>query len=108
MQIPVIRRLTRPRVRAVHPRDEPAQAGLLIDQLQLLDQAGVDGAFVMSFSFPLAPYSEDPRHDIDATALSIVRTLGRGQQGTAYPGVCWEPKEAFHALARYYRQQEPP
>jgi hypothetical protein len=107
MQIPVIRRFTRPRVRTVHPRDEPAQAGLLIDQLELLDQAGVDGAFVMSFSFPLAPYSEDPRHDIDATALSIVRTLRRGQHGTAYPGVCWEPKEAFHALARYYRQQEP-
>jgi hypothetical protein len=39
--------------------------------------------------------------------LSIVRTLRRGQHGTAYPGVCWEPKEVFHALARYYRQQEP-
>jgi hypothetical protein len=79
-QLPVIRRLIRPRVRTVHPRDERAQAGLLIDQLRLLDEAGVDGAFVMSFSFPLAPYSEDPRHDIDATALSIVRTLPRGQE----------------------------
>jgi hypothetical protein len=60
MQIPVLRWLTRPRVRTVHPRDEQAQAGLLIDQLRLLDQAGVDGAFVMSFSFPLAPCSQDP------------------------------------------------
>jgi hypothetical protein len=107
LQIPVIRQLTRPRVAAVHPRDEQAQAGLLLDQLRLLDQAGVDGAFVMSFSFPLAPYSEDPRHDLDATALSIVRTLPRGQHGTTYPDVGWEPKEAFHAIARYYRQQEP-
>jgi len=73
----------------------------------MLDQAGVDGAFVMSFSFPLAPYGEDPRHDIDATALSIVRTLPRGDHGTTYPGVGWEPKEAFHAIARYYSQQEP-
>jgi hypothetical protein len=105
--IPVIGQLIRPRVRTVHPRDERAQAGLLINQLQMLDQAGVDGAFVMSFSFPLAPYSEDPRHDIDATALSIVRTLPRGQHGTTYPDVCWEPKEAFHAIAHYYRQQEP-
>ena len=91
----------------MHPRDEQAQAGLLIDQLKLLDQASVDGAFVMSFSFPLAPYSEDPRHDLDATALSIVRTLPRGHRGTTYPDVGWEPKAAFHAIARHYRQQEP-
>ena len=34
------RQLIRPRVRTVHPRDEQARAGLLIDQLQPLDQAG--------------------------------------------------------------------
>jgi hypothetical protein len=107
LQLPVLSRLTRPRVTTMHPRDENAQAALLIDQLQLLDHAGVDGAFVMSFSFPLAPYSDDPRHDLDATALSLVRTLPRGQHSTTYPGLGWEPKEAFHALARYYRQQEP-
>jgi hypothetical protein len=106
MQVPVVRQLTRPRVRTVYPRDEQAQARLLIDQLRLLDQAGVDRAFVMSFSFPLAPYSEDPGHDLDATALSIVRTLPRGQHGTTYPDAGWEPKEAFHAIARYYPQQE--
>jgi hypothetical protein len=106
-QLPVTRQLIRPRVRTVHPRDEQAQARLLIDQLRMLDRAGVDGAFVMSFSFPLAPYSEDPRHDIDATALSIVRTLPRGQYGMTYPGVGWEPKAAFRAIAHYYGQQEP-
>ncbi len=106
MQVPVVRRLARPRVRAVQPRDEQAQARLLIDQLRLLDQAGVDRAFVMSFSFPLAPYSEDPSRDLDATALSIVRALPRGQHGTTYRDVGWEPKEAFHAIARYYHQQE--
>ena len=106
MALPVVRRFVRPRVRTVHPRDEQAQAGRLVDQLQLLGEAGVERAFVMSFSFPLAPYSEDPGRDIDATALSIVRSLPRGQRGTTYPGVGWEPKEAFHAVARYYRQQE--
>lgn len=105
MAIPVLRPFIRPRVRTVHPRDEQAQARLFIDQLQLLDRAGVDRAFVMSFSFPLAPYSEDPHRDLDATALSIVRTLPRGQRGTTYPDVGWEPKQAFHAVARYYRQQ---
>jgi hypothetical protein len=104
--LPAVRQLIRPRVRTVYPRDEQAQARLLVDQLQLLHQAGVDRAFVMSFSFPLAPYSEDPRHDLDATAFSIVRTLPRGQRGATYPDVGWDPKEAFHAVARYYRQQE--
>jgi len=106
MAIPVLRPFIRPCVRTVYPRDEPAQARLLTDQLQLLDQAGVDRAFVMSFSFPLAPYGEDPSHDLDATALSIVRALPHGQHGTTYPDVGWEPKEAFHAVARYYHQQE--
>jgi hypothetical protein len=105
-RVPAVGQFIRPRVRAVYPRDEPAQARLLVDQLQLLDQAGVDRAFVMNFSFPIMPYSEDPRHDLDATALSIVRALPRGQHGTTYPDVGWEPKEAFHAVARYYRQQE--
>jgi hypothetical protein len=106
MHVPVVRQLIRPRVRTVYPRDEQAQARLLADQLWLLDRAGVDRTFVMSFSFPLAPYSEDPRHDLDATALSIVRALPRGQHGTTYSGVGWEPKEAFHSVARYYHQQE--
>jgi hypothetical protein len=103
-RLPGIGRHLRPRVRAIHPRDESAQARMLIDQLTDLDRRGVAGAFVMSFSFPLAPYDEDPRHDIDATALSIVRTLRRGRHGTTYPDMPWEPKEAFHALAAFYRQ----
>jgi len=62
----------------------------------------VDGAFLMCFSFPLAPYSDDPRHDIDATSLSIVRSLPDGQRGTTYPDMAWEPKQAFHTVASYY------
>ena len=106
LRMPFGGQLIRPRVRTLHARDEQCQARLLTDQLRLLDQAGVDRAFVMSFSFPLMPYREDPRHDLDATALSIVRTLPRGQHGTTYPGVGWEPKAAFHAVARYYGQQD--
>ena len=89
-------------MRTVHPRDESTQSQLLVGELELLDRAGVDGAFVMSLSFPLAPYTEDPRHDIDATSLSIVRTLPNGERGTTYPDMAWEPKQAFHAIAGYY------
>jgi hypothetical protein len=102
--LPTIDRLVRPRVRTVRLRDEHAQATLLIDQLEQLEQAGVAGTFVMSFSFPLAPYDPDPRYDLDASALSIVRTLRRGARSTTYPDMAWEPKQAFHALADFHRR----
>jgi hypothetical protein len=100
--LPVIRRHCSPRVKVMHPRDESAQAQLLVDQLHLLERAEVDGAFVMCFSFPLAPYSENPRHDMDATTLSIVRTLPPNQHGITYPDTGWEPKQAFHKVASFY------
>jgi hypothetical protein len=105
LHLPRVGRLVRPRVRTVHARDEHAQATLLIEQLEHLDRAGVDGTFVMSFSFPLAPYDDDPRRDIDATALSIVRTLPRGAHGTTFPDLPWQPKEAFGALADFHRRR---
>jgi hypothetical protein len=40
-------------------------------------------------------------------ALSLVRTLDRGH-GTTYPDMTWEPKESFHAVARYYADQSAP
>jgi hypothetical protein len=95
-------RPVRSRVVTIHQRDEVKQARLLIDQLALLEHAGVDGAFIMSFSFPLAIYDDDPRYDLDATALSLVRALPPNQHGTTYPDMAWEPKEAFRAVASYY------
>jgi hypothetical protein len=104
--VPAVGRLFRPRVRTIQTRDEAAQARLLIDQLEDLDRVGVDSTFVMSFSFPLAPYDEDPRHDLDASTLSIVRALSSGQHGTTFPDMPWEPKQAFHALAEFHRRQQ--
>ncbi|MGH9105012.1 MAG: hypothetical protein ACRDZX_04100 [Acidimicrobiales bacterium] len=94
LQLPVIGQRIQSRVRTVHSRDEQAQSRLLVEQLGLLDQACVEGRS--------PPYSEDPRHDIDATALSIVSTLPRGQRGATYPEMAGEPKQAFHAVADYY------
>jgi hypothetical protein len=105
LSLPAVGRFVRPRVRTIQPRDEDAQARLLIDQLEHLDRVGVDSTFVMSFSFPLAPYDDDPRHDLDATILSIVRALPRGRRGTTFPDMPWEPKQAFHALAEFHRQR---
>jgi hypothetical protein len=70
--------------------------------LELLDSAGVDGAFVYSFVAPIMSHGSDPKHDLDTDSFSIVKTYPRGRRGTSYPDMTWEPKEAFHALARYY------
>jgi hypothetical protein len=61
------------------------------------------GSRSQSFTFPLALRPRS-RHDIDATALSLARTLPHGYHGTTYPDVPWQPKHAFHAVADYYAQ----
>ena len=49
---PVTRRFVRARVKTVHERNEDLQARSLTRQLELLDSAGVDGAFVYTFTAP--------------------------------------------------------
>jgi hypothetical protein len=35
------------------------------------------------------------------SALSLVKTYANGH-GITHPGVAWEPKRAFHAVADFY------
>jgi hypothetical protein len=100
--LPLTRRLVRPRVKTIHKRDEELQAHCLLRQLELLDAASVDGAFVFTFTAPLWPHDDDPRHDLDTDSFSLVKSCPRHTYGTAYPGVAWEPKDAFRAVADYY------
>ncbi len=82
-------------------RDEHMQARELIDQLGVLDQAGVNGAFVMTFISPIAPYDENPRNDLDMNSYSLVKSY-TNRRGTIYPDMPWDPKESFHAVADFY------
>jgi len=100
--MPLLGRYFPPRVKRVRERSEQVQACALIRQLELLDSAGVDGAFVFQFVQPLNPYSADPCHDLDADSFSLVRSYARGRHGTTYPDMVWEPKESFRAVATYY------
>lgn len=100
--LPLTRRLVRPRVKTVHQRNEELQAHCLLRQLELLDAAGVDGAFVFTFTAPLWSYDEDPKHDLDTDSFSLVKSCPGSRRGTAYPDVPWEPKAAFRAVADYY------
>jgi hypothetical protein len=94
---PLVGRFVRPRLLpGAHVRDEETQARAIAENLAVLDEAGVDGAFVCQFDEPMSPYDPDPRYDLDMSALSLVRT---------YQGLAWEPKKAFHAVADFYNER---
>jgi len=100
-QLPLVGRFVRPRMKVLLVRDEELQARELTDQLHVLDGAGVDGAFIMTFVAPIAPHSDDPRYDIDMSSYGLVKSYERGH-GTTYPDMPWEPKAAFKAAAEFY------
>ena len=64
-----------PRVDGHYIRDEGLQARELVDQLGVLDAAGVDGAFVQTFIVPNSPYRPDPRYDADMASFSLVKSF---------------------------------
>lgn len=101
-QQPVIGRLIRPKLKVINERSETLQAKRLVDNLKLVDKAGFSGAFIDMFIFPLRPYSDTPKYDLDRESSSLVKYFEGGRPGTAYPDMTWEPKEAFRAVADYY------
>ncbi|MGH9021090.1 MAG: abortive infection protein [Acidimicrobiales bacterium] len=99
-QLPLVGRFIRTRLKGHQTRDEDFQATEITDTLEILQGAGVDGAFVCTFVDYLAPTDDDPRFDLDMSAMSIVTLLAHGR-GTTYPDLTWEPKRAFHAVASF-------
>ena len=64
-----------PQVDGHYIRDEELQARELVDQLGVLDAAGVEGAFVQTFIVPNSPYRSDPRYDTDMANFSLVKSF---------------------------------
>jgi hypothetical protein len=91
------------RLNGVYVRDEAGQAAYIRELLEVFDAAGVDSAFVFLFAldgFPHRPEG-DPRNDMDLASPGIVSML-EDRTGDTYPGLPWEPKAAFWALAESY------
>lgn len=85
-------------------RDEQEQVRYLREILDVFDQSVLDAAFVNTFARYDLPHDDaDDHRDFDKASFGIVKVLGDGRTGTAYPGLPWEPKAAFHALADYGR-----
>lgn len=91
------------RLNGEYQRDEAGQAAYLRELLDIFDSEGVDSAFVYLFALPSLPHRPDgdPRDDLDLASLGIVKVLDGGT-GDTYPGMPWEPKAAFAAVAAHY------
>jgi hypothetical protein len=86
-------------------RDEQTQVEYLAESLDIFEEEQVEGAFWFTFASYTYPWSADPRHDLDAAAYGVVRVLD-GATGEQYPGISWEPKQVFYALAERYAQTD--
>jgi hypothetical protein len=85
-------------------RDEQEQASYLRELLDEFDRSAVDAAFVNTFARYDLPHTDaDDDRDFDRASYGIVKVLDGVRTGTAYPGLAWEPKAAFHTLEDYGR-----
>lgn len=78
-------------------RDEEEQAAYIREMLAVYDAAGVDAAFVYTFS------RRDLAHDFDAASFGVVKVLSPGTAEGPYAELGWRPKAAFHAMAEFGR-----
>ncbi|MCD9872458.1 abortive phage infection protein [Streptomyces guryensis] len=83
-------------------RSEHTQAAYLTDLLAVFESMGLYAAMAFEFVTPDAPHRTDnPRYDLDMASYSITKTI-KDHPDDPRSGWHWEPKEAFHALARQY------
>uniref|UniRef100_UPI0024570B31 hypothetical protein n=1 Tax=Nocardia wallacei TaxID=480035 RepID=UPI0024570B31 len=90
-----------PRLNGDHVRDEAMQASELSDILHQLDAADIAGVFVFTFVTPALPTRSEPRLDLDLAGYGLVKSYDN-RNGTTYPDLPWEPKQAFHTIADIY------
>ncbi|MFI6503502.1 hypothetical protein [Nonomuraea typhae] len=95
------------RLKGSYERDEPGQAETVRELLEVFEAEGVDSAFVFLFALHSHPHRPggDPRDDLDLAGYGIVKVLEH--EGSAYPGLRWEPKAAFKAVGDFYRGGTP-
>jgi hypothetical protein len=103
-KLPIVGRFVQTRLKGTPVRDEELQAREIVETLEVLDVAGVTGAFVHTFVDYQAPTNPVPEYDLDISSMSLVKLLKNGRSA-AYPDLPWEPKQAFRAVADYYAER---
>ncbi|MDX2682754.1 abortive phage infection protein [Streptomyces soliscabiei] len=88
-------------------RSERTQADYVTALLRVFESMGLYAAMAFEFVTPDAPHRADnPRFDIDMASYAITKTVQK-RPGHPEAGWHWEPKQAFHALARHYADRTP-
>ena len=90
-----------PQLKGTYNRNESVQANYIADLIDVFRAENVYGAFVFEFIDPAYPHSPDPQRDLDMASFGIVKACPDGG-GDADDGPHWEPKLAFHEIARRY------
>jgi hypothetical protein len=82
-------------------RSERTQADYLMDLLEVFEAEGLHSASVYQFISTDLPHVPNPRYDLDIASYGVVKVIRHRLDDPASP-YRWEPKQAFHALARHY------
>jgi len=92
------------RLTGAYERDEEGQAAYVRELLAVFDASGVDATFVFTFALHDHVHRPDgdPTADLDLASYGVVKVY-EDREGTRYPGLPWEPKAAFDAVAEYHR-----
>ncbi|RSN71310.1 abortive phage infection protein [Actinomadura sp. WAC 06369] len=90
----------RPEITADVRRSERAQAAYLGDVFDAFESMGLYSATIYNFVAPDSPHRPQRRFDLDLASYSLVKPIWESPER---PGNWhWEPKEAFHAMARRF------
>ncbi|MFF5478221.1 abortive phage infection protein [Streptomyces sp. NPDC012935] len=83
-------------------RSERTQAAYLVDLLEVFESMGLYAAMAFEFVTADAPHRADnPRYDLDLASYGITKAI-KDRPDDPSSNWHWEPKEAFHAVARQY------
>ncbi len=86
-------------------RSESTQARYIAEMLDVFESQDLLGAFVYTFISPDSPSSKTPRYNLDTAAFSVVKVILEDERDLGSP-YRWEPKRAFHAIARHNRARQ--
>jgi hypothetical protein len=90
-----------PEIKGDLVRSERTQARYLASVLDVFESMNLYSALAFTFVSPEAEHHLEPRYDLDMASYAIVKPI-RERPGDPASDWHWEPKEAFHTLARAY------
>ncbi|NGO47275.1 abortive phage infection protein [Streptomyces ureilyticus] len=91
-----------PEIKGNPVRSERTQAAYLTDLLDVFESMNLHAAMTFEFITADAPHRPDnPRYDLDMASYAIVKPL-KDRPDDPASDWHWEPKQAFHAVARHY------